>query len=337
MLTMDRRHSRIVVLLFLALILTLVAGVGGCAQQPAAATYPTKAIDMVIPSSPGGGTDLTARSISPYVQEKWGVAVNPVNKGGGGGVPGIVEVIQAPADGYTVVVMAAITAYLNNAVQKDLEYQWDELTYLGRFVVSPLVYVVKGDSKYNSLKELADDIKTRTGELKYGSSGTTGPSTFAVAQLADAVGVDANKLDRVPFDGGAPTAAAVAGGHVDFAAQNLSDVQELVRGGNLKALAITTPDRDKRLADVPTTKEAGYPAASLMTHFGLAGPPNMPADIVKKWEGVIAEAMKDPKVLDALDNVGMLPGYMNGTDYRGWVESEYKNVLAIAERLGLRK
>lgn len=331
------QHSRIVrVLLFGLAAALVVATIGGCTQRPPAAAYPTKAVDWVAPAAPGGGTDITLRAITPFLQSKWGQPVNVVNKPGGGTVPGTISVVQAAPDGYNMLGTAAI-AYLNIAIQKGNPYQVDSLKWVARIVLSPIVFVVKGDSKYNTLKELADAIKADPTKFRYGSSGVTGPSTVAISQLADAVGVDANKLDRVPFDGGAPAVMAVAGGHVDLAAQNLSEVLGLVTGGKLKALAITTDQRNKELPNVPTTREAGFGSVTFVAHFGVAGPAKLPDDIVKKWEDIIVEAVKDRAVLAGLEKAGVIPSYMSSKDYAAWIQSETKTATAIAEKLGIRK
>lgn len=319
------------------LLVLATAALAGCAQQPAASAYPTKPIEIIVPFAAGGGTDVVSRIAGEYVSAKWGQPINVVNKPGGGGTPGTVEVIQAKPDGYTLTMLSASTSILNPALQSDLPYKWNDMTYMARLVLSPLALVVKADSPYNTLKDLVEAIKKDPSKFKYGSSGVAGPSTFGTAQLLESAGIDPTKVDRVPFDGGAPTVAAVAGGHVDFAAQNLSEVLSLVTGGKLRALAVTTPERVAELPDVPTAKESGYEGFKQVGVFGLAGPAKLPESVVSKWESVLTEAMNDAAFKEKLIKTGNIPAYQGAKEYTAWTEDQYKSAYDLAVKLSLRK
>lgn len=310
---------------------------GSSPGQAAAPAFPTKAIEISVPFAAGGTSDLVARILGPQLTKKWNQPVNVVNKGGGSGTPGTVSVLQAPPDGHSVGILANSNGVLNDAVQKDLPYHWNDVGHIARIGVTGLVFVVKADAPYTTLKDLGDAIKKDPAKFKYGSSGVSGPSTFAIGQFAEAIGVDPNKLSRVPYDGGAPAATATAGGHVDFVAQNLPEVLELVRGKQLKALAITGDKRAPELSDVPTTAEAGFKSVDHMGLFGIFGPQKLPESVVKKWEDTLAELMKDEAVVKDLEKIGLIPGYQNSKDFRAFAESQHKAALAIAEKLGLRK
>ena len=197
--------------------------------------------------------------------------------------------------------LSASTSILNRALQLDLPYKWNDVTHIARVSVSPLVLVVKSDAPYNSAKDLVEAIRADPTSFKFGSSGVAGPSTFGAAQLLQDAGIDPTAVDVAPFDGGAPTLAAVAGGHVQFAAQNLSEVLPLVQGGQLKALAVTSPERVAELPDVPTATEAGYPGFSQVGVFGMAGPKGLPADVVTAWESMLSEAMKDTAFINKMN------------------------------------
>lgn len=307
------------------------------AQSPPRSAYPTKAIEIVVPFGAGGGGDLGMRIVATRLSKKWSQRISVVTKPGAGGTPGTVSIIQSPSDGYVVGLGGTANLYLNEAVQTNLPYRWSDVSHIAMIALTPVTVVVKGDSKWNSLKELADDIRKDPTKLTYGTSGVAGPSTFLTALLAEAIGVDPNKLSRVPFDGGGPTVVAVAGGHVDFAGANQSDIMELARGGKVKVLAMGTRERTKELPHVPTTREAGFEGVTWAGLFGIIGPPKMRADVIKKWEEALVEEMKDPQYEEQLRKVGLLPQYLNSKDFRSGVESEFKRSLAIAEKLGLRK
>lgn len=333
----DHRRSKIGVLAFVAVVAisSMVAIAAGCSPQ--AAAYPSKPINVIVPFAAGGTTDLVARVMGTYLQQKWNQPVTVVDKAGGGGTPGTVDVLQAPPDGYTMGFVANSNGVLNDALQKNLPYHWDSLTDVARVSLSSVVFCVKSDSKYTSLKDLAADLKKDPSKFSVGSSGVSGPSMFAMAQLAQSVGADPTKVRVVAFDGGAPSAAALAGGHVDFVAQNLPEVIELINGGQIRPLAVTTPQRDKLLPNVPTTAELGFPAVTTIGLFGLVAPPKLPDSITQKWDDALSAAMKDPNFTSQLEKIGSIPAYQDSKDFHAFMESQYKDSLAIAEKLGLRK
>ena len=313
-----------------------LAALSGCAQAPAA-SYPSKPIDIIVPFSPGGGTDVVAQIVADRVSSKWNQPVNVVNKPGGGGTPGTVEAIQAQPDGYTMTMLAASTSILNLAIQTDLPYKWNDVTHVARIAITPLVLVVKADSPYQTAKDLVEAIKQDPSKFKFGSSGVAGPSTFGVAQLLDDAGIDPTKVDVVPFNGGAPALAAVAGGHVDFAAQNLSEVLSLVEGKQLRALAVSGDEKAAELPDVPTATEAGYPGFKQVGVFGMAGPKGLPENVISAWESAVSEAMKDSAFTDKLKQTGNIPSYLGSKEYTSWTEDQVNSATSLAKTLGLQK
>ncbi len=327
--------SRLILGAFLV-ALALMATVG-CAQKPAEAAYPSKSVQIVVPYAAGGGTDLVARIVAEYAQSKWGQSVTVVNKPGGGGTPGMVEVLQAPPDGYVLTMLAAGTSILNPALQLDLPYKWDGMTHLSRVSINPLVLVVKSDSPYKTAKDLVDAVRKDPSKFKFASSGVAGPSTFGTAQLLQAANIDPTAVKVVPFDGGTQSATAVAGGHVDFAAQNLSEILPMVQGGQLRALAVSTPDRAPEFPDVPTGKEAGYAGFNQVGVFGMAGPAKLPDSVVAKWDSILADALKDSTVKDKMLKTGNTPAYMAAKEYKAWTGEQYKVANDLAVKLKLQK
>ncbi len=301
-------------------------------------TYPSKAVELVVVYAAGGSSDLITRYLTPFLQRKWGQPVNVVNKTGAGGATGTVAVLQTAPDGYSMGVFGDNNGYLLHAVQVDMPYKWEDLNHVALVAVQPLVFIVKGDSKYSSLKEVVEDIRKSPERFAYGSAGVAGPSMFTIAQLLDSQGIDPTKLKRVPFDGGRPVATAVAGGHVSMAAQYVGETQELIRGGQLKALGVVLPRRWPTLPDVPTFAELGYGGSEKVAGpFGIFGPARLPAEVVKRWEDTLAELTQDPQFLAGMEKVGAMPLYKNAKDFRAFVEGEYKASLAVAQKLGIRK
>ncbi|MCE5282790.1 MAG: tripartite tricarboxylate transporter substrate binding protein [Deltaproteobacteria bacterium] len=322
----------------LAVLLGLFAGgwtsVSECA---AAAAYPTKPIQIVVAFAPGGSSDQASRLLATYLSKKWGQPVSVVNKPGGGGVVGTAAVAQSAPDGYTVNNGMVNTLAFAPAAQSNNPYRWDSFTYLARLGVTPSVLTVNANSPYKTAKDLVEAIKKDPSKFKAGVSGLAGTGAFGIAQLLYSTGVEPSKVDMVSFNGGVLVVTNLAGGHVDFVAQQLPEVLELVKAGKLRALMHTNTERVQELPDVPTSKEAGFPAYSVMAASGYVGPLNMPEAIVSKWETAIADALKDKEFVASLDKMGLIPAYQNAKAYRAWTEEQFKNSQILAVKLGLKK
>jgi tripartite-type tricarboxylate transporter receptor subunit TctC len=302
-----------------------------------AQSYPTKEIKLVVPFPPGGVTDLTARVVANYLSKKWGQTVSVANKPGEGGTTGTMFVLRGKNDGYTMLMSATGQATQNPAIESRLPYKWDEPTLVARTNVSPLVFVVKGDSPWKSLREVMEDVKRDPARFKYGTSGSGGVGSIAIAQLLDASGIDPNQLNKVVFQGGAAILAAVIEGQTHFAAQYLAEMRALLEGKKIKGLAVSTANRVRQLPDVPTGPEAGFDAFRLIGWNGIAGPSNLPGQVVDKWNEGIREMVKDPEFLRQTDAMGATAAYLGPHDFSAALEVEYKTALKFAEKLGLRK
>lgn len=321
-------------LLLLAGLASLLAPAAECA---AAAPYPAKPVQIVVAFAPGGSSDQVSRLLATYLSKKWGQPVSVVNKPGGGGVVGTAAVAQAPPDGYTVNNAMVNTLAFAPAAQSNNPYTWDGFTYLARVGVTPSVLTVNAGSPYKTAKELVEAVKKDPAKFKTGVSGLAGTGAFGIAQILQSAGVDPAKVDMVSFNGGVLVVTNLAGGHVDFVAQQLPEVLEMVRAGKLRALMHTNPTRVKELPDVPTSKEAGFPAFSVMASSGYVGPPNLPPAVVTKWETAIADALKDKEFSASLEKMGLIASYQNAKEFKAWTEEQYKSAKQLAGSLGLKK
>jgi tripartite-type tricarboxylate transporter receptor subunit TctC len=299
------------------LVMGLVAASLLCATVGGAAEYPKRAIDVVVPISAGGAGDTWVRTIMPYLSKKWGVPINVVNKPGGSGVIGTVAVLASPPDGYSVAydghIVPAVTA-----IQSDCPFKWTDLTPIGKLASAPLAFAVPADSPWRTLKEALDDIRKNPEAIKAGVGGVSMPAVFALAKLFDSV-------------------AALAGKHVMLTSQPAIDAIALLKAGKIRVLAVSSGKRSPNLPDVPTGKELGYPAYDRQTYGGLNGPSNLPAAITKVWSEGLKEALEDPAIVEKLSVRETLVDYQSPEDYRKFLETQYKENLAIAEQLGLRK
>ena len=226
---------------------------------------------------------------------------------------------------------------LNPAIESKLPYKWDDPAFVARTNISPLVFVVKEDAPWKTLKEIMEAVKKDPTQFKYGTSSPGGPSTFAIAQILEATGIDPQKVSRIVLQGGSPTVIAVAGGHVDFAVQYLSEVLSLVQAKKVRALAVTTSERAKQLPNIPTSREAGFEAFNLVAWNGLCGPAKLPEPVIKKWDEAIREAVKTPAFAAKMEEIGSPPSYLGPVEFKAALEKEFKSAVKFAEKLGLRK
>jgi tripartite-type tricarboxylate transporter receptor subunit TctC len=225
----------------------------------------------------------------------------------------------------------------NPALESKLPYRWDEPTLVARTNLSPLVFVVKGDSKWESLADVVAAVKANPSRYRYGLSGTGGVGSIALAQLINAVGVNPNDVGNVPLQGGAPLLAAVVNGETHFAVQYQAEMQDLIAEKKIKPLAVSTPDRTAELPDVPSGREAGYPAFSLIGWNGIVGPANLPADVVEQWDVSVREMVRDPTFLDEMSRLGATAAYLGPKEFKAALHVEYETALLLAQRLRIRK
>jgi tripartite-type tricarboxylate transporter receptor subunit TctC len=321
-------------------LLALAGGVAlaaPMAQGAASPAYPTKPIQIVVAFAPGGSSDQVSRLLATYLTKRWGQPVSVVNKPGGGGVVGTAAVAQAAPDGYTINNAMVNTLAFAPAAQAKNPYNWDSFTYLARVGVTPSVLTVNASSPYKTARDLVEAVKKDPARFKTGVSGLAGTGAFGIAQMLHSSGVDPSKVDMVSFNGGVLVVTNLAGGHVDFVAQQLPEVLEMVHAGKLRALMHTNPTRLSELPDVPTGKEAGFPAFNVMASSGYVGPVNLPAAVVTAWETAIVDALKDKEFSGSLDKMGLIASYQNAREFKTWTEEQYKSAKQMTEALNAKK
>jgi tripartite-type tricarboxylate transporter receptor subunit TctC len=307
-------------------------------STPASAqNFPSKEVKLIIPFPANGVTDLNARILAKHLSKLWGQPVTPTNMPGEGGTTGTMFVLAAPKDGYTMMMSATGQGTQNPAIDTKLPYRWDEPSLIARTSVSPLVFVVKGDSKWSSLRQVVDDVKTNPQNFKYGTSGPGGVGSIAISLLFGSNGVDVQKLGRVTLQGGGPLLDAVATGTTHFAAQYLAEMGPQLESKKIKALAVSTGARVKQLPDIPTSKEAGFDSFTLIGWNGIVGPSQLPPDIVAKWADGIKTLVNDPAFKSETEVSGAEVAYLGPVDFKAELRKEYETAVKQATELKLRK
>jgi tripartite-type tricarboxylate transporter receptor subunit TctC len=320
----------------LAAAAVVAAGLAGCSSNgdEAASDYPQSTIEITVPFAPGGATDTFARMISDYAQQE-GYKATVLNKEGAGGIVGTQAVLTSQKDGYSVTATAASSSLLNFAIGSEIPYDPDDFTYLARVTLTPLALVVPGDSPYQTARELLDAIKENPDDFSFGTSAAGGPSTFGIGELLLSEGIDPSALNMVIFNGGAPTVTAVAGGQVDFAAQLAPEVMQLAKDGTIRVLSLST-DTPIDGMDAPTNADADIPAFSHQSVSGLAGPADLPEDVVEFWEGLVQDALADDDFVKKVETqLGAQPAYLSGEDYLTWNLEQIKAATELAAQLNI--
>ncbi|MCC2673769.1 MAG: tctC [Ramlibacter sp.] len=264
----------------------------------ALAAYPEKTVTLVVPFPPGGSTDAIARVIGQKLQEKLGQSFVVDNKAGATGTIGAAFVKRAPADGYTLFVSSlgpfVIAPHLIKGVQYDALKDLDPITVA---VQAPNVLVVPANSPYKTVAELLDGLKKTPGKVSFASSGN-GSSDHLSAELfwqqTNTSGL------HIPYKGGGPAINDLLGGQVDSAFVNINSIIQHIKAGKVRALGISSLNRNPLLPDVPTLQEQGVKGAEVQSWQAVAGPKGLPADVKAKLQVEIKAALNDPAVKEKL-------------------------------------
>jgi tripartite-type tricarboxylate transporter receptor subunit TctC len=314
-------HRLSAIFIACALVSALVAApTVSSAGQP---TYPSKAIQVVVPFAPGGGTDVIMRMVVKFLSAELGVPVNVVNKPGGNQVPAVLSVLNAPPDGHTLLTELPAASSIQSLL-KDLPYKIEDRTFGPMLVADSLVYVVGGKSPWNSLKDVAEAGKKDPASITWTRLGGKSLTDFSILQFLDAAGIDIAKTKPVNFDGSGPGVTAVAGGHVAFGNTGVGAALPLRSSGDLKVLALTGDSRVGVLSDVPTTTEAGYPGVDIMAWYALSGPKNLPQHVVDRLDQVAKKLTDSEEFRAEMRKIGVQPRYMNPGQLREYILKEMK-------------
>jgi tripartite-type tricarboxylate transporter receptor subunit TctC len=298
--------------------------------------YPHKAIDLIVPFPPAGITDLAARSVAAWLSRRWKHPVNVVNKPGGGGTAGTMLVLRSAGDGYTMLMCATGQATQNPAIDPGLPYRWDDPTPVARINASPLVFAVKGDSPWSSLKQVMDDVAREPERYRYATSGAGGVGSLVLARLLHAAGISPGRVGRIVLQGGAAILEAVATGHTHFAAQYLAEMKPVLESRVIKPLAVSAATRVTQLPAVPSGREAGYPGFNLVGWNGIAGPAALGESVIAAWNQALQEMVRDAAFLAGIEATGGSAAYLGPAEFKAALQAEYAAALEFAGKLGLQ-
>jgi len=267
--------------------------------------WPNKSIKFVVPFPPGGGTDTFARPLAAKLSAQLGQQVIIDNRGGAGGTIGADVVAKSAPDGYTFLV-GAVHHTVAVSVYKALPYNLDrDLAPVTGVAYVPDVLVVNKDVKAQNVKELIALSKANPGKLNFGSSGNGTTRHLAGLIFNNLTGAS---IQHVPYKGSGPAMAALLGGEIEMIFEGLGSAASHIRGGKIRALAVTSPKRSPAFPDIPTMAEAGVPGFESISWYGLWAPAGTPPAIIRRMQEEVAKAFASPDLKATLASQGAEPG-----------------------------
>ena len=298
----------------------------GWGQQPA---WPNRPLRIIVPFSAGGTTDILARILAQPLGERLGQPVVVENRPGAGGNIGA-DAVAESNDGHTLLMTTIGTAAINYALYgASMPYRPEDLAAVSNFAIVPNVIIASPTLPVRTLQDVVDLAKRRREGLTIGSSGNGTSLHLTGELLKEAAGID---LIHVPFRGSAPMLTEVLAGRVDIAVDNLPSSLGHIREGRLKALAVTTERRSPALPDVPTTREAGYPAVDAVAWFGIQAPASMPQAHIERLASEIQALLRDPAVRQRVAEQGAEPVGSTPEEFQAFIQREINRWADVVRR-----
>ncbi len=267
----------------------------------AQANWPSRPISLVIPFAAGGPTDVVGRAIAASMTKSTGKPVIVENKVGAGGTVGAGYVKNAKPDGYTFFLhhngMATAPALYRKLTFNPLT----DFEYVSQAVDVPMTIVARKDFPAKDIKELIAYVKVNKAKINLGNAGLGAVSHLCGMMFQKALDAD---LTTVPFSGTGPAMNALVGGQIDIMCDQTTNTVGQIKGGSVKAYAVTTAKRIKALPNLPTLAESGLKDFEVVVWHGVYAPKGTPKDIIAKFGGMIKNALKDPDVLKVLSDLG---------------------------------
>jgi len=311
-----------------ALVTASLLTVGMAVAEP----YPTQRVRIIVPYSPGGGTDTLARLFAQKLSQQWGAPVVVENIAGGNTNIGSAQAAAANADGHTLLVGTPANVF-NPALYKDMPYDFkrdfEAVALLGDV---PNVLLVHPSVPATNLKEFVAYAKANPGKLNYASAGIGSPQHFSSELFKLAAGVD---IVHVPYKGGGPATNDLLGGHVNMMISSAVLALPNVRSGKVRALAVASPTRLTAAPEIPTAAEAGVDGFEASTWFGLMTRRGTPPAVIQKINQGVLAAMKDPEVLSRLATLGAEPNSLSPQQFQKFVDDEFTMWTRVVKEAGI--
>jgi len=299
-----------------------------------AQAFPTKPIRIVVPFSAGGPADITARTVAPRLTELLGQQIIVDNRAGANGTIGADAVVRAAPDGYALLLATASVSSINMVTYAKPPYNTlRDLQPLTTVMTTSSLIVIHPSIPAKTLKELVALARARPGQVVFGSAGVGGTLHLGLEMLMR----DANiKITHVPYKGAAPAVAEVVGGQITGMFVDLPVISPYVRNGRVRALATANPARTQHFPEIPTAKEAGFPAVEMTNSYALLTTAKTPRDVVAKLHDAIVKAVATPAVRDRLLAAGADPLTMSVEEFTEFIRKDIEKWGKVVRAAGVQ-
>jgi tripartite-type tricarboxylate transporter receptor subunit TctC len=283
-----------------------------------AQSWPTSRVTIIVPFPAGAATDITGRVVADRLGQMWGQAVVVDNRGGGNGLPAAEAAAKAKPDGLTIFLTSAMTQAVNPALYDKLPYDpVADFEPITRFGTSPFVVLVRADSAFKTLADLTALLKAEPGKHNFGAGAL--PARIACELYRQLAGVDALYIGYKSNPQAFPD---LLNGQLTFMVIDTINGKLQIDRGAMRGLAVTLPQRDPRLAMVPSAAEVGLPDFQIWTWTGFYAPKGTPRELVHRLNRDIVAACQDPQVLARLDTMGSTPSTTTPEEFAAFTRTE---------------
>lgn len=318
--------------------LALAAGATvSCAATPAkdaATEYPKRPLRMVVPFPPGGATDILARVVGKRLAEVWSQNVIIDNRPGAGGTLGANLVAKANADGYTLLMGTNASHAIAPSLYANLAYDaLKDFAPITLVAIVPQVVVVHPALPVKNIRELIALAKQKPGTLNFSSAGQGTPGHLGMELFKMMTGTS---MIHVPYQGGAPGLAAVAGGQVQFMADNMNSALPFIQAGRVRAIGVTSAKRSGALPEMPTIAEQGVTGFDSGSWFGMFAPAGTPAAIVAKLHAETVKTLQLPDVKQTLAQQGAEVGANTPAQFTELIRSDIARWAKVIQAAGVK-
>lgn len=311
-----------------SILLAGLAAAGGVSAQG----YPTKPIRFLVGYAPGGGTDIMARTVAMKLTESLGQQVIVDNRPGANANLAAGIVSRATPDGYTVM-MISLSHAISKPLYKKLDYDLErDLTPVINISSVPMFVVVPQSSGPRSLSDLIALAKSRS--INYASAGEGSPEHIAAELLKSMAKIP---MTHVPYKGGGPSVIALIAGEIQVGFNTAPVAVPQIKGGKIRALAVTSAKRNPALPDVPSVAEAGVPGYDMILWYGAVAPAGTPPVAVNRLNAEINKAIKQPDVQQRLASLGADPLGGSAAEFGRYIKSEIAKYTKVVREAGLQQ
>ena len=306
-----------------------------CAASPAAAQekFPSRPIEIIVPTPPGGGTDITARLLAELVEPMLGQKVVVVNKAGAGGTLGMSAVVQAKPDGYTLGGLWNAPLTMTPHSQA-VPYSLQDYVAISLADTAPALLCTKPDFPANTGKEFIEVIRSNPNKYTYGNDGVVGMLHLSTERIFTKLGI---KARPVPFGGAGETLKNFLGGHVDIYAGSIPPIVPHVKAGAAKCLLLTSKEKNAAVPQAASLSELGIPETATYLWHGIVGPKGIPPDRVAILEKAFAQAAKSDKFRQLMEAKGVTVEGSGAAEFRKLIDTEFKAMGEVVTSLGMAK